>query len=91
LEDPPKPTFDISHIPIEKLWEIFTPTFRRYIELWWPGQDVDEKMQNIRANTSAEEIISLAKMGPAVLAEWRANLRGSGPRQLTSGEAEIVT
>lgn len=84
LEDPPKPAFDISRIPIEKLWEIFTPTFQRYIELRWPGQDVDEKMRNIRMNTSTEEITNLAKMGPAILSEWRAN-RPSVPRQSTSG------
>lgn len=89
LEDPPKPAFDISHIPIEKLWEIFTPTFQQFIELRWPGQDVDERMRNIRVNTSTEDIINLAKMGPAVLSEWRANRR-SGPRQSTSGSGRFL-
>lgn len=89
LEDPPNPTLDVSHIPTEKLWEVFTPTFRRYIELRWPGKDVDEKMRNIRANTSAEEIINLAKMGPVVLAEWRANRR-SEPRQSTGGNGRFL-
>jgi len=83
----PKSTLD--HIPIEKLWEIFTPTFRRYIELRWPGQDVDEKMQSIYTNTRPEEIIGLAKMGPAVLAEWRAN-QLSAPRQSIRGSGRSL-
>jgi hypothetical protein len=45
-------------------------------------------MRNIRANTSTEDIINLAKMGPAVLAEWRANR--SGPRQSTSGGGRFL-